>query len=1527
MLFLLGHFFILNKLYAQQFPNEKEKFAKEWHKILEEEFAKEFARKELPNLLKSNKISDAHFSKMVDGCNALVAKNVPIYPQIYRYMQCWIFQVENKFPSTFNTDWQRLVKGYQDNEEQLKYFIDFSYHLFKHGAISYQNDFIWSFEKGNLEWKSDKKLTIDCSNGNLSCRVYSEEKVVDSIIVYDTKGSLDVFKNKWEGSTGTLTWEKVKFDKNKTFAKLRGYKFEMSSALLKVDTVELTTPYFSTPILGKLLDETTLELSEGEHSPQFISFEKRLKIPELRENMDYDGGFTLLGDEFIGQGTIEKPAKVLFKYNGKVAFEISAVKFQMDPQKVVARDAKCKMIYSSGDSLIIQESFAIFDQKKKELSITAAEKGGHSIPFYDSYFKIYAHAPLLVWQMNTPNPYYSYEVGTAIEQRSAKFESVDYFDRALFQKYKGIGNVHPLNLISKKVKESGKTILKLSDIATALNQTTTNAEILIVDLVTDGFVQFNSQSKIVQVENKLLHFVSANSGNSDYDNLQILSDFRPKSIASTEDPNDGNLRSYYQEISNRRKRQVAYAMMDLDNKTIRFNEVENIMLSPIQKTEIFLDSFYVVMEKNRDLKFTGWLVSGKFEVHTPLSKFDYEDFKIQILSSDYSFFRVNALNPDDAAPGETIPMISSISNLKGEIQIDEKSNRSGKVGQNTKFPLLKSMGETKVFYNAKEIVSGAYDSLRFYYSLKPFEIDSLDNFNEKKFQLEGKLVSAGIFPDMTENLTIMNDYSFGFVTKAPDGGYPFYGTETKYDNKIVLSGNGLQGSGTIDFIHSSSVSNRLTFLPDSTIGVAKFINKQISDGIKFPSIKSDQAYICYQPRNELMKVSSYRETPLEMFNEEGYLMGDVRIKKSGVTGKGTIDLKDATLKSNQFEFSDLEFSSNLCSFYLRNQFSQHGENPLAIQSDSLKAFVSFKLRKGDFNASGSKRIKFPPNEFYCQMDRFTWFMDGESITLEKDKNGETSFETSADLVKNNFFSMNKEQDTLQFKSLSAKYDLKLQTIFCGNVEFVQVGDARIYPDSMKLNIRKKAVIDPMKNASIVTNLITKLHKFTDATVQVKGRYDFTAVGKYPYVDRDNKTSMIQLKSIKYSKADKSKVTIAEGEILEKENFKLSREFDYYGNVKIISSNPGLLLTGATRLVHNCKYEKSWMKFSDTILAKNIQIPIAAEPVNAKNEKLAVGFLWRDTEKMDSLRIYPAFLSKQEGVRDPLLFGSAGYVQFNDRANEFQIASKNRLNRKDSLSNILSLHLGTCFLTGNGEINLGINYGEIKMDGFGKIEYNSDELKTNIVMNARVTIPLAKDALQSLGNKLKMVEEFEALDLKKPIYGLRNNFTKWVGPENAEDLFKDYDEDKLKKLPSGLDNSFLISGLQLESYGMSKSSSKKSDKGLISRQKKVGLIGVNGIPVLKMVDLQMFFNQMPSEKSEQGFSWYFTTPAENTYFMYYFMDKKDGELGFYSNDETFKKTITDIKPDKRKTKNFKFGVIDEGSGFNLIAKFKGYYSNR
>jgi hypothetical protein len=1503
-------------VFSQQFTNEREKFTKEWQKILEDASAQEFARKDLPKILKSSKFTDSHFSKMVESCNFFSSKNIPIYPQLFQYMQCWLFQTESKFSTNFNTEWQNIAKSYLDKDEQLNYFLEFSVNLYKLNVLSNRGDYFWSFEKGNLSWNTDKKLTIQCVNGNLVCRVFSQNEIIDSISVYNTSGVFDVFKNKWEGRNGTITWEKVKFDKSKTFANVRGYKFEMNSAQLRVDTVELTTPYFSSPILGRLEDKTVLELGEGEKSPKFNSFEKRLKIADLNENMDYDGGFTLEGEEFIGRGTIENPAKILLKYKDDVLFQISAVNFEMDPQRVITREAKIKMIYKNGDSLFHPATYVNLDLKKKLLSISAIGKGNDYLPYFDSYFKINIQAPLLNWNMNSPLPYFTYEIGTASEQRIAKIESINYFDKKLYQKYKGMGNTHPFTLIAKKVKENGKKQMKISDFANSLSQSVINAEILAVDMASDGFIQFNSQNKTIVIQEKLLNYDGANSSELDFDIIQLISDLRPIKV-SQENINEGG---YLEQISIRRSKQMAFAIIDVSKNIIRINEVESVLLSQAQRTELIIDSSYVTLEKNRDIIFSGWLVSGKFEAHTQWAKFNYDEFKIQIPSSDYVFFRVNPLNPEDANSGETIPMISSISHFKGEVQIDYSSNRSGKIGKNSQFPLVKSIGEAYVYYNSKDIVYGAYDSLRFYYELIPFQIDSLDNFNEKSFELSGHLVSGGIFPDLKEKLIIMNDYSFGFITNAPETGYPFYGTATKYKNKIYLSGNGLQGAGNVDFIHANFVSNKLTFMPDSTIGLAKFVNKQISEGVKFPSVKSDQAYICYQPLNDLLKVSSYRETPLEMFDQEAYLIGDLRIRKTGIIGRGSLDLQDATLKSEKFSFKDVEFSSDLCSFYLRNRFYERGENPLSIQSDSLKAYVSFKDRKGEFNSSGTKRIKFPPNEFYCQMDRFTWFMDKQSIDLEKDKKGETNFESNAGLIKNNFFSLNKDQDTLQFKSLNAKYDLKQQTIFCEKVEFVEVGDARIFPDSSKLVIRKKAVFDPLKNAKIIANDIDSFHRFTNANIRIFGRNNFEGVCTYPYLDKNGKSTNIQMKSIKFENS----FTLAKGDIYERNNFKLSDEFDYFGSIDVYSNKKGLLLDGYTRLNHKCKYDRSWMKFKDTIDVNNIQIPIADKVVNAKNEPLAAGFLWRDSPKNDSLQVYPAFLSKMGSVNDPHLFYSNGYIQFNEKANEFQIGSKNRLNKKDSLSNILKLHLGSCILTGLGEINLGINYGEVTIDGFGKIEYNTEDLKTEIAMNARISMPVSKDVIESLGNNLKVISEFEELDLKRPDFELRYNFNKWLGEKRTDGIFKDYDEDKLRKLPDGISQTFVLAGLKLETVGKSKSGMKKTEKGFIARNKKVGLISVYGNPIMKMVDLQMFFNQTFSDESGQSFYWHFSTPIEKNYFMFYSMDKKSGELGFYSTDEIFSKSITDIKSDKRKTKSFKFDVIQESNALNLLSKFRGFF---
>lgn len=232
-----------------------------------------------------------------------------------------------------------------------------------------------------------------------------------------------------------------------------------------------------------------------------------------------------------------------------------------------------------------------------------------------------------------------------------------------------------------------------------------------------------------------------------------------------------------------------------------------------------------------------------------------------------------------------------------------------------------------MYYSSKEILKGAYDSTRFYYAVNPFDLDSLDDFSEASLRFEGSLNSAGIFPSIPEPLKIMNDYSFGFVAQAPEDGYPFYETDTKYQNKIVLSNNGLQGTGTINFLQSISISKKLTFLPDSTIGLAIFDNKEVGAGVRYPVVHSEQVLISYQPRKALMKVSSYGENPLIMFKDNVVMNGTLLLDKKGMTGNGILEFKEASLNSKEYTFTNEDILSEnsrlVCETVLVNMVRIH----------------------------------------------------------------------------------------------------------------------------------------------------------------------------------------------------------------------------------------------------------------------------------------------------------------------------------------------------------------------------------------------------------------------------------------------------------------------------------------------------------------------------------------------------------------------------------------------------------------------------
>lgn len=404
-------------------------------------------------------------------------------------------------------------------------------------------------------------------------------------------------------------------------------------------------------------------------------------------------------------------------------------------------------------------------------------------------------------------------------------------------------------------------------------------------------------------------------------------------------------------------------------------------------------------------------------------------------------------------------------------------------------------------------------------------------------------------------------------------------------------------------------------------------------------------------------------------------------------------------------------------------------------------------------------------------------------------------------------------------------------------------------------------------------------------------------------------------------------TVAKGDITELQDFRLSPEFAYFGKVQIEASNKGLILEGSTKLAHPCNYDKSWMSFKDTIYADQIQIPIPQQPTDAKGRSLALGFLWRNTERSDSLRIYPAFLSVKEGPEDPNLFSVSGYLQYDEQNKRFEVGSKDRLMRTDSISNLLVLDIENCNLLGYGQIGLGLQTTEIDIDLYGKISYDRELKQTRIAANAKITMPIDNAVLSSMSDQFKAIEGAPEYNIKKPLDALQTSLMAWSNPKDAQEVFKDFDEEKLKKMPNSLSQTFIISGLVLESFGSNKPSAKKQDKGLMSQQQQVGLISINGTAIAQPLTLTQAYIQRFGQDATPGFYWSMEAFDGTRYVFEYTQEKKDGNLAVYASNVKMMAAIEGLKPDKRKTRNFNYQAVDEQAASVILAKLRSISLNK
>ncbi len=208
---------------------------------------------------------------------------------------------------------------------------------------------------------------------------------MDSIVVYNTGGVYDPILKKWEGKGGKVTWEKVNLPANETFAELKNLEINMKTSGFGADSVLLTSPYFpGKKVLGKLNERASRITREVDKIfPEFISYEKKLTIKNLREEMDYAGGFSLQGASLIGLGSPKDPATITIYRNAKPFIVAQSQLFNIATTKIHAYSASVNMRVGEKDSVFHPGLDFTFFKDSNLVALATVKTVAYIPPFSD----------------------------------------------------------------------------------------------------------------------------------------------------------------------------------------------------------------------------------------------------------------------------------------------------------------------------------------------------------------------------------------------------------------------------------------------------------------------------------------------------------------------------------------------------------------------------------------------------------------------------------------------------------------------------------------------------------------------------------------------------------------------------------------------------------------------------------------------------------------------------------------------------------------------------------------------------------------------------------------------------------------------------------------------------------------------------------------------------------------------------------------------------------------------------------------
>ncbi|MEL7020574.1 MAG: hypothetical protein AAGK47_03110, partial [Bacteroidota bacterium] len=678
-----------------KFIDELDEFMTSGKREVLDEVYKKFAK-----AWASGMFSEDEVAIIVQTGNKMLEQRMTVSPYFSDYLQS-LTMLKNKVENSEQRflEWHQVLNGLLDDikNRRLKPFqvyLAFSKNFFEHAALRYSTS--------GTSWialSDDYRLVYEDMQPRIVFDSLDLQAIRknNKIQIQGTSGHFMPVEEMWYGKGGRVTWERLGLDSD-VYAELSDYEFEVKRSLYDVKRVKMHYPlFFGTRIIeGSLRDKLVAANTVTTSSyPTFISKDKVLKISNIGEGIEYQGGFRLEGTTVYGYGSKENPANIkLYNKAEKQVFNGHAELFKIKREERIVGERVESTFYFATDSIYHPSVNVRFEIQGRELQLTRGNRGSDRNPFFNSLHQMNIDAEKISAYLDADSIAIGQPSASLVKNADVSFESFNYFEPSDYQRIQNIATSNPLDIMKVTAEREGSNFLDANLVAKRINSrfTVDNIQSLIYDLVADGFINYDNDTKIIEVKEKVFHYVDAANERVDYDVLKIRSQ-----------TNNTN------------------AVLRLNDQTITAGGVQSIELSAKQRVALQPIDENIVMNANRDIDFDGRLYAGLGTLEGKDFHFNYEKFQIGLDS--VRFFDLFVSEGKEDAKGNPIAesIASRIEHLNGVLLIDAPNNKSGKEDIDI-FPSLQSKSKSYIYYDYDITQSGAYGRDTFYFELDKFEL-------------------------------------------------------------------------------------------------------------------------------------------------------------------------------------------------------------------------------------------------------------------------------------------------------------------------------------------------------------------------------------------------------------------------------------------------------------------------------------------------------------------------------------------------------------------------------------------------------------------------------------------------------------------------------------------------------------------------------------------------------------------------------------------------------------------------------------